>query len=171
MNIRKRVNIIIFVLAQQLFGQVVIEKINIYSEFFSVFNKTRVELFLYNPTYLDSLEKTIILKINQSSIVTDLWLEIDSTLKKAETLSSTTGERIYNRITRRRIDPALMRKQANGIYSLRVFPINIKQKRKVVVEYYSILESNFTEKPSWHFESESSNITFNISGKVPQGNL
>lgn len=167
MNTKNLIILLIFISIQNIFGRVAIDKINIDTEFYGALNKTRVEFFLKNTSRRDSLSKTINLKLNKSAIVTNLWLEIDGELKEAETLSSRTGQRIYNRITRRRIDPALMLKHSNGNYSLRVFPINTNQTRRVVIEYYSILESNFSENPVWYFESKKSNMNMNISGMLP----
>jgi hypothetical protein len=68
-------------------------------------------------------------------------LEIDSEYKKAQTVKKNQGERIYDRIIGKRIDPALLIKSGNGKYKLNVFPFLKHQKRKVIIEYYSVLES------------------------------
>lgn len=142
------------------YPQVKVDSINITTLFYGPFNKTRVELHLYNPTNRDSIEGTIEFEINKTAFVENLWLDINNKLKKALTLSRFQGERIYNIITNKRIDPALLIKSGNGRYTLNVFPFLKHQKRKVILEYYSVIESDAFDLPVWFFDliTESKNV-------------
>ena len=130
--------------------------------------KEKTSLVRLGLESLIALESRINFEINDFSIITDMWLEIDGELKRAETLSRQTGERIYNRIVRRRIDPALLTKRGNGSYSLRVFPVNSKQKRRVIIEYYSILETNDYNFPMWIFNTRDTKVNITIKGSLPE---
>lgn len=120
-------------------GQVVLDSVAVTAEFKGTINKTILEIYALNTSENDSVEIFINFSINKNSIVENLWLEIDNELKSDITLSRMAGTTIYNRIVGRRIDPAYLVKNGNGNYQLRIFPINRNQKRKVVIEYYSIL--------------------------------
>ncbi len=145
-----------------------VEEIYIETEFYGVLNKTRAEFIIYNQGDRDD-EATITLQLNKSAIVTDMWLEIDGRLEKAETMDRDTGEQIYGRIVERRIDPALMIKRENGAYELNVFPVEARKSRKVVIEYVCVVESADKGYPVWTFGTHAQHVCLNIKEKYPQG--
>ncbi len=120
-------------------GQVLLDSVAVNTSFYGVFNKTFIEMYILNTSANDSLEFTLNFSLNKSSIVENLWLEIDGNLKKDTTVSRNAGTEIYRRIVGKRIDPAYLIKGYNGAYRLRVFPINKHQKKKIIIEYYSIV--------------------------------
>ena len=74
-------------------------------------------------------------------------------MKKAETFERWTGQNIYREITRKKIDPALLIKAKEGSYYLNVFPIRKNKTTKVIIDYYSILETDTSGLPVWYFSS------------------
>lgn len=141
-----------FLISNNSFAQVQVDSVDISAIFYGPFNKTTIEFYLYNPTKNDSIGGTIEFEINKTSFVENLYLEINDNLKKAHTLNRYQGEIIYNLIIRKRIDPALLIKLTENKYQLNVFPFRMNQKRKVVIEYYSVLESDTSKLPYWHFD-------------------
>jgi len=135
----RKILIILLLTFNYSIGQVVLDSVAVTAEFKGAINKTILEIYVLNTSENDSVETFINFSINKNSIVENLWLEIDNELKSDITLSRMAGTTIYNRIVGRRIDPAYLVKNGNGNYQLRIFPINKNQKRKVVIEYYSIL--------------------------------
>lgn len=135
----KKLLIILFLVYNYSNGQVALDSVSVTAKFDGTLNKTILELYVLNSSENDSAEFFINFNVNKNSIVENLWLEIDNELKRDITLSRVAGTRIYNRIVGRRIDPAYLIKNVDGSYHLRVFPINKNQRRKVVIEYYSIL--------------------------------
>lgn len=150
-SISKILFVVIFLAAKTILAQIQVDSIDITTVFYGPFNKTTVELYLYNPTESDNIEGSIEFEINKTAFIENLYLEINGELKEAQTLSKYHGETIYDLITRKRIDPALLTKIEVGRYSLKVFPFFKHQFRKVVIEYYSVLESDSTKLQSWWF--------------------
>jgi len=148
----KTLFVISFLTAKTILAQIQVDSIDIATIFYGPFNKTTVELYLYNPTESDNIEGSIEFEINKTAFIENLYLEINGELKKANTLSKYHGERIYDLITHKRIDPALLTKTGEGKYSLKVFPFFKHQMRKVVFEYYSVLESDSTGLQTWWFD-------------------
>jgi len=135
----RKLLIILFVTFNYSIGQVVLDSVAVTVDFKGPFNKTVLEMYVLNTSEKDNVEFFINFKINKNSIVENLWLETDNKLKRDITLSRVAGSTIYRRILRRRIDPTYLIKYDNCSYHLRIFPINKNQRRKVVIEYYSIL--------------------------------
>ncbi|MCK5147546.1 energy transducer TonB [bacterium] len=138
-------------------AQVSMKDVFIETEFYGALNKTRLEFFIENQGKRDSVTADFGFKINKTAIVTDLYLEIDGALKRAETLSERAGTAIFEQLSQLRIDPAVMIKNDNGMYSIAVFPVNANEVRRCVVEYYSVLEHKDNNFSMWTFEFESSN--------------
>ncbi|MBN2413475.1 TonB family protein [candidate division KSB1 bacterium] len=167
---KKAVVVFILIILSNVNAQnrVEVREVNIETEFYDVLNKTRLEFILINETGRNNLEGNIHFNINKSAIITDMWLEIDGELKRAETLARLTGQKIYDRITRRHIDPALLTKISNGAYYLRVFPVNSNQIRRVIIEYYSILETDDNYFPEWTFDKLNTKVNITITCALPE---
>ncbi len=135
----KKFLIILFFISTLFKAQVVLDSVFVMARFDGVFNKTIIELYPFNSSEKDSAEFLITFRINKNSIVENLRLEIDNKLQKDITVSKVAGGKIYGKIVGKRIDPAYLIKLSDGSYLLRVFPISKNQRRKVIIEYYSIL--------------------------------
>ncbi len=154
--------------SSSVFANVYVDEINIETEFYGVLNKTRAEFILRNDSEWDNLQGFIRLYVNKTAIVTNMWLEIDGRLERAETLARKTGEQIYDRITRRNIDPAVLTKSGNGSYLVRVFPVNAHSSRRVVIEYVCIVESRgMSVNPVWIFNADAKIKTIDVINKYP----
>jgi len=76
-------------------AQVVVDGINVVSEFYGPFTKNRVEITFSNPTVRNSAHGFLDLRLNETAFIKEFWLEIDGEFKKAETLRFETGSRIF----------------------------------------------------------------------------
>lgn len=143
---------------------VFVETVNIETESVGPLARNRIEFIFYNPNNIDNLEGNFSFSCNRMSFAKELWLEIDGEMKKGETFSRQTGEKIYERVTGKRLDPALLRTNGRGNFTLRVFPFKAHEKRKVVIELYSI--HDFEDRIfNWRFHGGSGFIPstrFNI---------
>lgn len=147
-----RILSILFILnGGNISAQVIVDSIDITVTFYGPFNKTTVKFYLCNHSELDSIEGNFEFATNKTSFIEDMYLDINGELKKAQTLSQSQGTRIYDLITNKRIDPALLLKIGEGKYSLKVFPFLKYQTRLVVVDFYSVVESDTIGLPEWHF--------------------
>ena len=146
-----------------------IQNIKIESKIVGLFVKNIVELEFYNPNNIDSLEARFSFQTTENSFVQDLWLEINGKYKIAETFSKQTGRRIYQRVTGKNLDPALLQTSGDGNYWLRVYPFKAYQARKVKIEYYSTLDYDGTAF-NWLFQAYKSvpiSISFDLN--IPKG--
>jgi hypothetical protein len=90
----------------------------------------------------DSVEVQMEFALPKGAIVNDLWLWIDdNTIMKGLILDRWTASNIYENIVKRRRDPALLMKNSDLQYSLRVYPMVGTSSRKVKISY--LLPANF----------------------------
>lgn len=151
MNVRYLFLSLLFLISNTLISEVIVEEVNIKSEFYGPFSKNRAEFIFHNIEDISDESGYCSFKLDSSAFVTDLWLEIDGELVRAETYSDYIGSKIYHEIKRKKKDPALLVKYQEDDYYLSVFPVNDFERRKVIVEYYSVLETK-DGKPSWNFD-------------------
>lgn len=143
--------VFIFFFSLNLIAQVDVDSTNIKTFFYGPFNKTIVEVYFYNHSNRDSISANVTFRINKTAFIENLYLDINGKLKKDSTLVRRKGQEIYNRIVYRRIDPALLIESDEGEYTLNVYPFLRHQRRKVIIEYYSVLESDSSNFPGWFF--------------------
>ena len=151
MKILYKTLLFIFFSSLNIIAQVDVDSTNIKTFFYGPFNRTTVEIYLYNHSNRDSISANVTLQINKTAFIENLYLDINGKLKKDSTLARRKGQEIYNRIVYRRIDPALLIKSDEGKYTLNVYPFLKHQRRKVIIEYYSVLESDSSNFPGWFF--------------------
>ncbi|MFA5833225.1 MAG: VIT domain-containing protein [Bacteroidota bacterium] len=93
----------------------------------------------------DSIEVQMEFALPKDAIVNDLWLWIDdNTIMKGLILDRWTASSIYENIVKRRRDPALLMKNSDLQYSLRIYPMVGTGYRKVKISY--LLPVNFSGK-------------------------
>lgn len=165
--------IIIKISAQNNFDNnfVTIEKVMIGSEVIGPFSKHNIEILFHNTSAKDSLEATCEFSTNSNSFIKELYLEMEEGFKRAETFSRRSGEKIYERVTGKNLDPALLRTNGDGFYTLRVFPFKANQFRRVKIDLYSMLA---VESYLYEFKfkiSPQSKIIVNLSNSFPDSTL
>jgi Ca-activated chloride channel family protein len=84
----------------------------------------------------DSVEVQMEFSLPKEAIVNDLWLWIDSvTVMQGLILDRWTASSIYENIVKRRRDPALLMKNSDLQYTLRIYPMVGTSYRKVKISY------------------------------------
>lgn len=83
---------------------------------------TQVELYAY-------------FRLPESYEITNLWLWVGDEIMEARMYDRWTAERIYEGIVNRRKDPAIIYKNGNGWYELRIYPFKPTQERKIRLTY------------------------------------
>ena len=142
------------------YSSVIIEEVNIESDFYGPLSKNTVE-FIFYSTESSNQKGYLSFKLNSSAIITKFWLEIDGKLVEDETFRRDTGSKIYNEIVSQHIDPAILRKYDHlDKHTISVFPCILNEKKRVVVEYYSILET-IDDELTWQFEIENTRYRIN----------
>lgn len=75
-----------------------------------------------------------------------LWLN-DNDIIRAELMERGEANRVYDSIVDRRVDPSILQKSYNNVYSLNIYPISTAFKRKVKLSYSMAIENNQIEFP------------------------
>lgn len=85
--------------------------------------------------HYDTLEIILDFDLPSEAIVTDLWLWVGDVIMKAQILDKWSASDIYENIVKRRRDPAILFKNEQGIYQLRIFPMAGDESRKIKLTY------------------------------------
>ena len=83
----------------------------------------------------DSVEVQLFFDLPQEAIVHDLWLWVDDQIVRALIMDRWSASGIYEDIVKRRRDPAILFKNSETQYELRIFPMAGNAKRKIKLTY------------------------------------
>ena len=75
-------------------------------------------------------------------MIKDFSMEINGEMVSAELLDATKARQIYEDIVRQIKDPALLEYTGQGIFKVRIFPIEPRSKKKVTISYREVLNSD-----------------------------
>ncbi|MBU1099765.1 MAG: T9SS type A sorting domain-containing protein [Bacteroidetes bacterium] len=102
----------------------------------------------------DQLEIIFDFELPKEAIVNDLWLWVGEDIMKAELYDKWTASTIYEGIVNRRQDPAILFKESETHYKLRVYPLLKTESRKIKLTYLVPAE--------WHSKSVTYSLPTNI---------
>ncbi|MGH7492809.1 MAG: VIT domain-containing protein [bacterium] len=88
-----------------------------------------------NFTSQDSVEVQLFFDLPKEAIVHDLWLWVDDQIMRALIMDRWSASGIYEDIVKRRRDPAIMFKNSETQYELRIFPMVGTATRKIKLTY------------------------------------
>lgn len=83
---------------------------------------TQIELYAY-------------FRLPETYEITNLWLWVGDEIMEARMYDRWTAERIYEGIVNRRKDPAIIYKNGDGWYELRIYPFKPTEERKIRLTY------------------------------------
>ena len=83
----------------------------------------------------DTLEIQFYFDLPEEAIVHDLWLWVGEDIIRAQILDKWKASSIYENIVKRRRDPAILFKEYDNQYQLRIYPMAGNQTRKVKITY------------------------------------
>jgi Mg-chelatase subunit ChlD len=109
--------------------------------------RTEVEHVFRNPT-AERLEGTFRFPLPEGATLVGLAMEIDGALVEGDLLEREQARRIYQDIVDRMRDPAILEWQGGRTLQLRVFPIEPRSDKRVVVRYLVPLER---EGATWSY--------------------
>ncbi len=88
-----------------------------------------------NFSLQDSVEVQCFFDLPKEAIVHDLWLWVDDQIMRALILDRWTASSIYEDIVKRRRDPAILFKNDEDSYELRIYPMPGTKTRKIKLTY------------------------------------
>jgi Ca-activated chloride channel family protein len=103
--------------------------------------ETFIDQEFYNPSDI-MLEGYYIFPIPKDVVINEFSMEINGEMVYAELLDAIKARQIYEDIIRQIKDPALLEYTGQGIFKVRIFPIEPKSKKKVKISYCEVLSSD-----------------------------
>ena len=102
---------------------------------------TSIDQEFYNPTNRQ-LEGYYIFPIPVGAVINKFSMFINGKETEAEMLDAKKARSIYEDIVRRNIDPALLEYYQQGLFRVRIFPIEPHSTKRVKISYHQILTSD-----------------------------
>ena len=103
--------------------------------------ETSIDQEFYNPSNT-RLEGYYIFPIPKGAVIKDFEMEINGEMVSAELLDANKARKIYEDIIRQIKDPALLEYSGQGIFKVRIFPIEPRSNKKVKISYREVLDSD-----------------------------
>jgi len=105
------------------------------------FAETFIDQEFHNPSDV-MLEGYYIFPIPKNAVIKDFSMDINGKMVQAELLDANKARQIYEDIVRQIKDPALLEYSGQGIFKVRIFPIEPQSKKKVNISYREVLNSD-----------------------------
>jgi Ca-activated chloride channel family protein len=105
------------------------------------FATTKVEQEFYNPNPR-RLEGTFLFPVPKGAAIDKFTMEIDGRPAEAELLAADKARAIYEDIVRRQNDPALLEYAGQGLFKVRIFPIEPHARKKITLRYSQMLKAD-----------------------------
>ncbi len=103
--------------------------------------ETSIDQEFYNPSS-QMLEGYYIFPIPKGAVINEFSMEINGEMVFAELLDAAKARQIYEDIVRQIKDPALLEYTGQGIFKVRIFPIEPRSNKKVSISYREVLSSD-----------------------------
>lgn len=99
---------------------------------------TEIDQVFYNPTQL-RLEGNYLFPIPKDAQINRFSMDVDGKMTDAELLDAAKARQIYEDIVRRMRDPALLEYAGQGLFRVRIFPIEPRSEKRVRLSYTQAL--------------------------------
>lgn len=100
---------------------------------------TSVDQTFYNPSG-QRLEGTYLFPIPKGAEIDKFEMDVNGEMMEAELLDAGKARKIYEDIVRRAKDPALMEYAGQGLFKVRIFPIEPHSDKRVKLKYTQVLK-------------------------------
>jgi len=98
------------------------------------FAETRVTMDFFNATNLRQ-EGEFVLPLPEGASVSDYALEVNGRMREATVVEKERAVRAYEEIKAKNIDPGIVFREAGNVYRTRIFPVDPKKVKRVMVGY------------------------------------
>lgn len=122
-----------------------VEQVAISTDIVGLTAQTRIELVFHNPN-AQILEGELQFPLAPSQTVTGFALDINGELRPAVPVEKVKGRQVFEEVTRRRVDPALLEVTQGNNYKLRVYPLPANGTRRVVLNIAESLTPDASRK-------------------------
>lgn len=115
-----------------------LQRLDVQAEWLGRTVSTRLELLLYNPNER-VLQGELQFPLAPGQSVVGFALDIDGELRPAVPVEKARGREVFEAITRRQVDPALLQQTLGPHHSLRIYPLPPRGVRRVVLQLMETL--------------------------------
>jgi Ca-activated chloride channel family protein len=102
------------------------------------FATTTIDQVFFNPTGM-RLEGYYLFPVPRQAVIKKFSMFVNGSEVEAELLNAGKARRIYEDIVRRMRDPALLEYSSNGVFKVRLYPIEPYSKKRVKITYQELL--------------------------------
>ncbi len=102
---------------------------------------TEVDQVFYNPSPL-RLEGNYLFPIPKGAQIDRFAMDVDGKMTEAELLDANKARQIYEDIVRRMRDPALLEYAGQGLFKVRIFPIEPRSEKRIRLTYTEVLRQD-----------------------------
>ena len=100
---------------------------------------TDIDQVFLNPQPRD-VEGTYIFPIPEGAQIDKFRMDVNGKMTTAELLDAKKARSIYEEIVRRAKDPALMEYSSQGMFKVRIFPIEPHKEKRIKIKYTQLLK-------------------------------
>ncbi|MFY7840779.1 MAG: TonB-dependent receptor plug domain-containing protein [Lacibacter sp.] len=119
-------------------GKMMIQRCSVAVKTDGITAVTFVEMEFYNNQEVE-IEGLYRFKLRNGQVVTDFQLDLNGKYREGSIEEKWKATNAYNRVVGKRIDPALLTKDYDNNYSLRIYPVPAKKTRKVCFTLHEVL--------------------------------
>jgi Ca-activated chloride channel family protein len=102
---------------------------------------TSIDQEFYNPTNW-RLEGYYLFPIPAGAVINKFSMFINGKETEAEMLDAKKARSIYEEIVRKNIDPALLEYYQQGVFKVRIFPIEPRSTKRIKISYHQVLTND-----------------------------
>ncbi len=102
---------------------------------------TTVDEEFYNPTS-QRLEGTYMFPLPAGAQIDSFSMDINGTMTRAELLPADKARAFYEEVVRKMKDPALLEYTGRGAFQLRVYPIEPRSGKRIIITYSQLLKND-----------------------------
>lgn len=99
---------------------------------------TRIDQVFFNPTHA-RLEGEYLFPVPKGAVISAFSMFVDGKELQAELLDAAKARKIYEDIVRTQRDPALLEYLGQGLFKVRIFPIEPRSEKRVKLSYRQVL--------------------------------
>jgi Ca-activated chloride channel family protein len=103
---------------------------------------TEIDQEFYNPNPRD-LEGDYLFPVPKGAQIDDFRMSINGKMTSAELLDANKARKIYEDIVRKMRDPALLEYADQDLFRVRIYPIEARKTKRIILKYTEILKTDF----------------------------
>jgi hypothetical protein len=127
--------------------------------------QTRIELVVHNPNPR-ALEATLEFPLDDRQSVVGFALDVQGEMVSAVPVAKDKGRQVFDDVTRRRVDPALLEKTAGNSFKLRIYPVLPNGERRVQLDIAEVLRPDAQGQLLWRLPLDFGTPIARFDGQV-----